>query len=60
MYLPWVRCRHQVEVDLVAQPPLRPGIEAIADDQHLELQLRVERRSTRLAVIETQELPEFR
>src|SRR5579872_5067460 len=38
----------EVQVDLLAQPPLRPNAEAIADDQHPDHQLRGERRPPHL------------
>lgn len=44
----------QVEVHLVAQPPLRPDAHAIADDQHPDHQLRVDRRPAGIAVIGAQ------
>jgi hypothetical protein len=40
----------QVEVHLLAQPPLRADAEAVADDQHPDQQLRIDRRPSHLAV----------
>ena len=40
----------QVQMDLLAQPPLRPDAEAIADDQHPDQQLGVDRRPAGRAV----------
>ncbi len=40
----------QVQVDLLAQPPLRADAEAVADDQHPDQQLRIDRRPSHLAV----------
>ena len=37
-------------MNLLAQPPLRADAEAVADDQHPDHQLRINRRPTRLAV----------
>src|SRR5215217_147077 len=44
----------QVEVHLLAQPPLRADAEAVADDQHPDQQLRVDRRPPHLAVERSQ------
>ncbi len=46
----------QVEVNLLAQPPLRADAEAVADDQHPDQQLRIDRRPPHLAV-ERRQLP---
>ena len=46
----------QVQVDLLAQPPLRADAKAVADDQHPDHQLRVDRGPTLLAV-EWRQLP---
>jgi hypothetical protein len=46
----------EVQVDLVAEPPLRPEPEAIAYNQHPDHQLRVDRRPACLAV-ERRQLP---
>jgi hypothetical protein len=40
----------QIQMHLVAQPPLRPDAHAIADDEHPDHQLRIDRGATRLAV----------
>jgi len=40
----------EVQVDLLAQPPVRADAEAVADDQHPDQQLRIDRRPTHLAV----------
>jgi hypothetical protein len=37
-------------VDLLAEPPLRPNAEAVADNQHPDHQLGIDRRSPRAAV----------
>src|SRR5215469_7341965 len=37
-------------MDLFAQPPFRADAEAVADDQHTDQQLRIDRRSSRLTV----------
>ena len=50
----------QIEVDLLAQPPLRANAEAVADDQHADHQLGIDRRATRLAVVRLQMRPDFR
>jgi len=41
----------RIEVDLLAQQPLRANAEAIADNQHLDHQLGIDRRTSDLAVI---------
>src|ERR1051326_159698 len=46
----------QVEVHLLAQPPLRADAEAIADDQHPNQQLRIDRGPAHLTV-EGRQLP---
>src|SRR5947207_12875245 len=48
----------QVEVHLFAQPPLRADSKAVADDQHANQQLRVDRWPTHLAVERRQFLPQ--
>ena len=48
----------QVEVHLLAQPPLGADAEAIADDQHPNQQLRVDRWPAHLAVERCQFLPQ--
>src|SRR5271156_3986938 len=50
----------QIEVDLLAQPPLRAYAEAVADDQHAHRQLGIDRRATRLAVVWLQMRPDLR
>ena len=40
----------QVQMDLFAQPPLRPDAEAIADQQHPDQKLRINRRASCVAV----------
>src|SRR4051794_33341796 len=37
----------QVQMDLLTQPPLRPDAEAVADDQHADQQLGIDRRPAR-------------
>ena len=44
----------KVEVDLVAQPPFGANAEAVADNEHPDHQLRIDRRATRLAVVRLQ------
>src|SRR6202042_982183 len=44
----------QIEVDLVAQPPFGANAEAVADNEHPDHQLRIDRRATRLAVVRLQ------
>ena len=41
----------QVEVDLLAQPPLGADAEAIADHQHADQQLGIDRGTSDLAVV---------
>src|ERR1700722_12197816 len=41
----------QIEVELLAQPPLGANAEAVADNLHPDHQLRIDRRATRLAVV---------
>src|SRR5580704_16314264 len=41
----------QIEVDLVAQPTLRANAEAIADDEHPDHQLRIDRGPPDVAII---------
>src|SRR5439155_5921069 len=48
----------QVEVHLLAQSPLRADAKAVADDQHANQQLRVDRWPTHLAVERRQFLPQ--
>ena len=43
-------------MNLLAQPPLRADAEAVADDQHPDQQLRIDRRPPHLAV-ERRQLP---
>jgi hypothetical protein len=47
----------QVQVHLFTQPPFRANAEAVADDQHSDQQLRIDRRPTRLAVERRQVCP---
>jgi hypothetical protein len=49
-----------MEVDLVAQPPLGADPEAIADNQHPDHQLRIDRRPARLAVVGFKMRPNLR
>jgi len=46
-------------MDLVAQPPLRADAKAIADDQHADQQLRINRRPSDLTVKGRQFLPQL-
>ena len=46
----------QVQMNFVAEPPLRADAEAVADDQHPDHQLRIDRRPPDLAV-ERRQLP---
>src|SRR5437764_14519209 len=48
----------QVEVHLFAQPPLRADAEAIADEQHANQQLWIDRRPADLTVERRQFLPQ--
>src|SRR3984893_7161708 len=48
----------QVQVNFLTQPPLRADAEAVADDQHPDQQLRIDRGPTFLAVIRRQLLPQ--
>src|SRR5215207_5374097 len=48
----------QVEVHLLAQAPFRADAEAVADDQHADQQLRIDRRPTDGAVKRRQLLPQ--
>ena len=48
----------EVQVDLLAQPPLGANAKAIADDQHPDHQLRVNRGPTHLAVKRRQLAPQ--
>jgi hypothetical protein len=41
----------QIEVDLPAQPPLRANAEAIADDQHPDHQLGIDRGPSNVAIV---------
>src|SRR3546814_5062737 len=41
----------EVQMHLLAQPPLRTDPHEIADDQHPDHQLRIDRRPTRVAII---------
>ena len=50
----------QIEVDLLAQPPLRANAEAVADDQHPHHQLGIDRRPSDVAVIGPQMRPQIR
>ena len=47
----------EVQVDLVAEPPLRSDAEAVARDQHPDHQLRIDRRPAGLAVVRGQLSP---
>jgi hypothetical protein len=49
----------QIEVDFLAQSPLRPDAEAIAHDQHPDHQLRVDRGPAHCAVERRQLPPDF-
>ena len=40
----------EVQVNFLAQPPLRADPKAVADDQHPDHQLRIDRRPSHLAV----------
>src|ERR1700722_6530412 len=44
----------QIEGDLVAQPPFGANAEAVADNEHPDHQLRIDRRATRLAIVRLQ------
>src|SRR5271163_3971767 len=46
-----------VEVDLVAQPPLRANAKAVAHDQHADHQLGIDRGPSHIAVIAPQMRP---
>ena len=48
----------QTEVDLLAQPAFRANAEAVADDQHPDHQLRIDRRATDVAVVRSQMRPQ--
>ena len=50
----------QIEVGLLAEPTLRANAEAVADNEHPDHQLRIDRRPTRLAVIRLQMPPNLR
>ena len=50
----------QIEVDLLAQPTLRANAEAVADDQHPDHQLGIDRGPARLAVVGPQMRPNLR
>ena len=52
----WVKkpAIRQIEVDLVAQPPFGANAEAVADNEHPDHQLRIDRRATRLAAVRLQ------
>ena len=50
----------QAEVDLLAQPPVRADAEAIADNQHPDHQLRIDRGSSYLAVVGFKMRPNLR
>jgi hypothetical protein len=41
----------QVQVNFVAQTPLRADAKAVTDDQHADHQLRIDRRATGVAVV---------
>ena len=41
----------QIEVDLLAQPPLRANAEAVADNQHTHHQLGIDRGPSNVAVV---------
>jgi len=49
----------QIKVDLVAQPPLRANAEAIADDQHPDHQLWINRGPPNVAVVRPQMRPQL-
>ena len=49
----------EVQMHLLAQPPLRADAEAIADNQHPDHQLRIDRRSPNRAVERRQVSPNF-
>ena len=49
----------QIEMDLLAQPPLGADAEAIADDQHPDHQLRIDRGPAHRAVESGQFPPHF-
>src|ERR1700722_2442062 len=44
----------QIKMDLLAQPSLRANAESVADDEHSDHQLGIDRRATRLAVVGAQ------
>src|SRR3984957_6141106 len=48
----------QIEVDLVAQPPFGANAEAVADNEHPDHQLRIDRRATHLTIKRLQRLAE--
>src|SRR5215472_1723613 len=50
----------QIEVNLLAQPPLGADAEAIADNQHPDHQLGIDRRPSRLAIIGFKMRPNLR
>jgi hypothetical protein len=49
----------QIEMDLIAQPPLRANAEAIADDQHPDHQFGIDRRAPHRAVERRQLSPQL-
>jgi hypothetical protein len=50
----------EIEVDLLAHPPLRANAEAVADDQHAYHQLGIDRGPSHIAVIGPQMRPQIR
>ena len=50
----------EVQMDLVAEPPLRADTKAVADDQHAQKQLRIDRGTARAAVERCQLSPQVR
>src|SRR6185295_247964 len=50
----------QIEMDLLAQPTLRTNAEAIADDEHPDHQLRVNRGPPHVAIVGPQMRPSLR
>ena len=47
-------------MDLLAQPTFRANAKAIADNEHPDHQLGIDRRATRLAVVRLQMRPNLR
>src|ERR1700693_2479159 len=50
----------QIEMDLLAQPTLRTNAEAVADDEHPDYQLRIDRGSSHVAIVRPQMRPQSR